>query len=239
MGLDGNAAAEQRRADRPTIARNRAAVTLAKMGWVALALIGTGAAAALAAARLPRRLWAFVGAVLMLGAAGYAIQGRPALGGQPAAARERRIEVEPGLLAFRDAVLRPGPEAAAVFRAADDHVRRGYAQAAVKSMLEGVERRPRDPAMWAGLGAAIAAHDGSPSPAALLAFRRAFALAPREPGPFFLLGLASLEAGDLDATEQAWAQALALAPANAPYRAGLAEQIMLVRQFRAMAERAR
>lgn len=209
------------------------------MGWLALGLIGAGAAVALALAGLPRRLRAFAGAALMLGAIGYALQGRPMLPGKSVSTARRGPQPDPGLFAFRDAVLRPDPAAARVLHAADDRLARDDARGAVDLLLQGIDARPRDPALWAALGSAMSANDGRPSPPAMFAFRRAVALGPREPGPPFLLGLAWLEAGDLPATDQAWAQAIALAPADAPYRATLKEQLLLVRRFRAMTEAAR
>lgn len=209
------------------------------MGWLALGLIGAGAAVLLAMAGLPRRLGALSGAALMLGSAGYALQGRPLLGGGDVRIGQRDGTPDPGLLAFRDEVLRPRPATARTLHAADGRLRQGDASGAAAILLAAIQRTPRDPALWAGLGAALTVHDRQPSPAALFAFRRAFSLAPRDPGPPFLLGAAYLDAGQLPAAEQAWAQALLLAPANAPYRRTLADQLALVRQVRVMTDAGR
>ena len=56
-------------------------------GWLWLALLGIVTFAALAAMRVARPLWSLIGAALMLGAIGYAWQGRP---GQPGSTPTRR-----------------------------------------------------------------------------------------------------------------------------------------------------
>ena len=54
------------------------------MGLVWLLALGVGAMALLAALRLARPLWSLLGAALMLGATGYALQGSPVQPSSPA-----------------------------------------------------------------------------------------------------------------------------------------------------------
>ena len=71
-------------------------------------------------------------------------------------------------------------------------------------------------------------------PTAQFAFRRAFQLAPSEPGPPFFLGMAHVQAGDMAAAKRAWLLALSLAPRDAPYRIDIAEGLVMIDQFMAM-----
>ena len=72
------------------------------MGWLWLALFGVGAMGALAALGVARGLWSFVGAALMLGAAGYAWQGSPTLPGRSPDPRATLAPDDPSLIALRD-----------------------------------------------------------------------------------------------------------------------------------------
>lgn len=204
------------------------------MGWVALGLIGAAAFAALRLAGLPPVLGWFAGAALMLGATGYALQQQAGLPGRPVRAGAAAVDVDPGLSALRSVIL---PGAAPALTAADARLGSGDSTAAARGLLDAIARDPRDPALWTGLGSAIVAHDeGQMSPAAGLAFRRATKLAPHAPGPPFFLGLAYVQAGDLAAARTAWLRALALSPPGAPYRLDIAERLMLLDQFQAMAD---
>lgn len=206
------------------------------MGWVALAGIGAGAFAALRLLGVSRALGWVTAAALTLGATGYALQGRAALPGHPVAAGARAVDIDPGLVAFRAAILPGTPEARRALATADGDLRAGATQAAVDGLRRAIARQPREPALWTGLGGALVAHqEGEMSPAALFAFRRAWRLAPRAPGPPFFLGLAYVQAGELDAARTAWLRALALTPHDAPWRLDIAERLALIDEFQAMA----
>ena len=202
------------------------------MGWLWLIVIGAAALVALWRAGVSRSLATLTGAALLVGAAGYAWQQHATLPGHPVTADAETIEVDPGLVAFRAAIM-PGNEAVLV--AADHRERAGDSTGATQIILDAIAKRPADAALWTGLGSALAAHDdGQLSPAALLAFRRAIGLAPTAPGPPFFLGLAYIQAGDLDAAKVAWVRTLALAPPDAAYRVEIAERLVMIDQFRAM-----
>lgn len=202
------------------------------MGWLWLVVIGGAAFVALWRAGVSRGLATFVGTALALGAAGYAWQQHAGLAGHPVKADAEAIEVDPGLVAFRTAIM-PGNEA--VLAAADDKLRAGDSTGAAQIILDAIAKQPDAASLWVGLGSAIAAHDGGQmSPAASLAFRRAGALAPHDPGPPFFLGLAYIKAGNLDAAKVAWERTLALAPSQASYRVAIAERLVMIDQYRAM-----
>ena len=202
------------------------------MGWLWLALIAAVTLAALWRLGVARDYGWMVGSALMLGAAGYAWQQHAGLPGHPVSFDAEKIEIDPGLVAFRSAIM-PGNEA--IFAAADEQLREGDTTAASGFVSDAIAKRPGDAGLWAGLGSIIAAHDGGQlSPAALFAFRKAVALDPQAPGPPFLLGLAYLQSGQLAETKVAWLSALSLAPRAAPYRVEIAERLVMIDQFMAM-----
>ena len=205
------------------------------MGWVWLFAIGIAAFALLWSRGASRALGTFTAAALLFGGAGYALQNNSSLPGSPARTDIRRIDVDPGLVAFRTAIMPGTAEDSAILATADQQMRQGDTGGAAQIMLEAVERRPDDSALWTGLGSVIVAHDGGQiSPAAHFAFRRAFQLAPTEPGPPFFLGMAHVQAGDLAAAKRAWLLALTLTPREAPYRVDIARRLVMIDQFMMM-----
>ena len=184
---------------------------------------------------LPRSHAWLAGGALLLGAAGYAVQQRAGLPGQSVSAQARAIDIDPGLVAFRAMIMPGTARDRAVLAAADEHLRRGDTTAAVRRLVGAVRAAPGDAVLWTGLGSVLVAHDGGQmSPAAQFAFRRAWQLAPREPGPPFFLGMALAQSGDLPAAKTAWLRALSLAPSDARYRVDIAERLVMVDQFQAM-----
>ena len=93
-------------------------------------------------------------------------------------------------------------------------------------------------ALWTGLGMAYAQHDGSVSPPALFAFRHAIHLAPSHPAPYYFLGMAYINSGQVAQARPYWARALALTPPGLSYRSQIADQLQRVDGYLAMAERA-
>lgn len=206
------------------------------MGWVWLAAIGAGAALLLWRLRVARELWAFAGAALLLGAAGYALQGRPALTGTSVEAGVRPIAVDPGMVTFREAVFGRVTAAGAYLTAADAMTRIGDTGNAVKVILAGIAKMPDSVALWTGLGSALTTHDaGLMSPAAMFAFDHATRLNPRHPGPPFFRGLAHVRAGEFPQARRAWRRALALTPPGISYRPDIAERVALLDRYLAMA----
>jgi len=205
------------------------------MGWLWLALIGGAAFAMLWLTGVSRGVRLIGGAALLFGASGYAWQRHATLPGHPVRADAQAIEVEPGLVAFRSAIMPGEAGDAAVMAAADDRLRAGDTAAAAQVVRQAIGQRPNDAALWTEYGSAIATHDGGQvSPAAQYAFRRAFSLAPDAPGTPFFLGMAYVQSGELAAAKAAWLRALALAPRDAPWRVDIAERLVLIDQFQAM-----
>jgi Flp pilus assembly protein TadD len=202
------------------------------MGWIALGLIGVAAAAALWLLGVARPLWSFIGAGLMLGATGYAVQGQPDLPGHPVTAFARPIALDQGLIELRGDMLGRFTGEAAYLTLADGMTRAGNPKAAVQVMLGGVAYAPTNFVLWTWLGMAYAQHDGGAvSPAARLAFTQAMRLAPKHPGPPFFLGVALIQSGDFAAARPYWARALALTPPNVSYRAAIADRLAILDKY--------
>lgn len=205
------------------------------MGWVVLALVGVAAAAGLWALGLSRRLWSLGGAVLVLGAVGYAVQGRPALPAHTVIAESAPITIDPGMAEFREIVFNASRDDVLALATADGRLAKGDARGAARGLVEALEQRPDSATLWTDLGYVLALHDGNVSPSAKVAFQRALALAPRAPGPPFFLGMAYVDAGEFAAARPAWIEALRLTPANAPYRRDIVVRIAAIDQFQRMA----
>lgn len=202
------------------------------MGWIALALIGVATAVALWLLGVARPLWSFVGAGLMLGATGYAVQGRPALPGHPVEAFTRPIVLDQGLIELRGDMLGRYYQDNAYLVMADGLTRAGNPRAGVQVILGGIAHIPDSLALWTWLGMAYARHDGGAvSPAARLAFEQAMRIAPRHPAPPFFLGVALIESGDFAGARPYWARALALTPKGLSYRPAIAERLAILDKY--------
>ncbi len=199
------------------------------MGWVTLALTGAAAFGLLALLKVDRLLWTMVASALMLGAAGYALQGSPSLPAHPVVTAQTPQPDDTELTDLRDRMLERYTGQAAYLVAADAMTRAGDRRAAVQVLLGGLRIAPDSLVLWTGLGEALAAHDGNQvSPSALFAFQQAMRLAPRHPAPPFFLGLAYVRAGNLEAARPYWARALALTPSNISYREEIAIRLALL-----------
>jgi cytochrome c-type biogenesis protein CcmH/NrfG len=205
------------------------------MGYLWLAVIAVAVCALLAAMKVDRLLWSMVASALMLGAAGYAWQGQPALAGHPATTGLAPTPDDSAMLDLRDQMLERYTGAAAYLVAADAMTRIGDRRAAVQVLLGGIRIAPKSLVLWTGLANALSAHDANQvSPPALFGFQQAMRLAPKHPAPPFFLGLAYVRAGDFAKARPYWARALALTPADISYRGEIATRLALLDRFLAM-----
>jgi len=180
-------------------------------------LILTGVAlAALRLLGLGGPLLTMAAAALMLGGAGYALQGRPSLPGSVpnAAAQSRHLPVANA----RHVMLGQFTRSERWLIIADSFAARGKTADAVGLVQSGLRAHPDDYVLWVGLGNALVDHAGIMTPAAELAFDRAARLAPWSPAPPFFRGVALMRSGDGEAALALWKAVLASAPADAEWR---------------------
>lgn len=203
------------------------------MGWTMLAAVAIAAALLLWITGFPKRLWTIGATGLMLGAAGYAWQGKPMLAGAPVSAENRTGQVDPAMIALREAIFgKYGTYNYSYAMAADSMVRIGRPDLAVTVWNGAVHKSPQDASLWTGLGLALAENDGNQvSPASKLAFDKALALAPQHPGPPFFLGMALIREGKFAEARPWWVKAVDLAPEKISYRDDLRVRLLLLDRY--------
>ena len=191
-----------------------------------LLLLAAAALGAMRLAGLTGPLLTLAAAALMLGGAGYALQGRPGLDGSPRAGQpatapiplDRAREVFMGRFNASDRWL----------IMADALAARGKTEDAVGILKSAVRAHPNDYGLWVGLGNALTDHARTITPAARLAFARAKQIAPTAPAPDYFLGLALLRSGQPEEALALWQALLANAPAEAPWRPLVEDGVALV-----------
>lgn len=199
------------------------------MGWVLAAGLALLAFALIAwLGQWKTEGWLAVGAALVAGLAGYAAQGHPGLAGSPRYAIPEPAFENPGALVQARLSLsgQTGLPSDGNILRADAYVRNGQFADAVDWLRVAVEKDPNNSEAWLALGNALVAHaEGMLSPSALYAYRKAAEAAPNAPGPPWFLGLALAQSGQFGQARAIWAQLLASAPQDAPWRADLADKL--------------
>lgn len=171
------------------------------------------------------------GAVLMLGAAGYALQGNPGLDGSPRSGQAAAAPIP--LDKVRRAFLGNFSGSEHWLVMADSLAARGKTQDAVGILKSAVKAHPRDYGLWVGLGNALTDHARSVTPASRLAFQRAREIAPNAPAPDYFLGLALLRSGQADEALAIWKALLAKSDPRAQWRPYLVDGIALIENMQA------
>lgn len=171
------------------------------------------------------------GAALMLGAAGYAMQGSPGLSGSPRAGKPAPAPLP--LAKAREIFFGRFYSTEHWLIMADAKEAQGKTEDAVGLIQSGIREHPRDYSLWVGLGNALVDHGRGLTPAAELAFARAKQIAPTAPAPDYFLGLAMLRSGDLAGARKVWANLLARAPVQAHWRAVVENGVKLIDQMQA------
>lgn len=155
-------------------------------------------------------------AALLLGGAGYALQGSPGIPGEPAQNTEDR-DIFP-LTQARHAFFGEFTFAEPWLRMSEALARDGKSEDAVGILQNAVKRYPGDPQLWIGLGNALVDHARGMTPAAELAYKRGEEAAPGHPAAPFFYGLALARSGDRDGALKLWTDVLSKAPPNANWR---------------------
>ncbi len=191
------------------------------MGWALLLVLVAASLAGLWRLGVRRGLLKACAAAVLLGASGYALQGRPGLAGSPAQGGEARDYLP--LTEARHAFFGNFTAAESWLRISEALARDGKSADSVGILQNAVRRYPGDAQLWIGLGNALVDHSRGLTPPAELAYRRAAELSPGYPGPAFFYGLALARSGDRQGAVRIWKQVLAKAPPDASWRS-LVEQ---------------
>lgn len=186
------------------------------MGWAILLLLVAVSLGALWLLRVRGGLLTSTAAALLIGASGYALQGRPDLPGAPAQGSEGR-DLFP-LTDARHAFFGHFSPAESWLRISEALARDGHSEDAVGILQNAARRYPGDAQLWIGLGNALVDHAHGLTPAAELAYRRAAEVAPGYPAPRFFYGLALARSGDREGALAQWREILATAPPDASWR---------------------
>jgi len=186
------------------------------MGWVILLVLIAASLGLLWCLGARGGLLTASAAALLLGATGYALQGRPNLAGSVAASGEGH-EVFP-LTDARHAFFGYFTPAESWLRMSEALERDGQSEDAVGILQNAVKKYPGDPQLWIGLGNALVDHARGLTPPAELAYKRAEQMAPGHPGAPFFYGLALARSGDRQGAVATWLQILKSAPKEAGWR---------------------
>jgi cytochrome c-type biogenesis protein CcmH len=186
------------------------------MGWFILAVLILLSGGALRLSGVAGPMLKVAGAALLIGACGYALQGRPSLAGAPAQA-DRRERTVP-LTNARHAFFGQFSANERWVMMSESIGSRGNTADAAELLRSAIRAHPDDPMLWIGLGNALVDHAGVMTPPAELAFARAQELAPAYPAPPFFRGLALARSGDAARGVALWREILAAAPADASWR---------------------
>ena len=166
------------------------------MGWLILFVLMAAAFGGLWLAGVRHGLLSAALAALLVGASGYALQGRPTLTGAPSHAADRR-EV-PSLTEPRHAFFGNFSAEESWLRMSEALGSHGNTEDAVNILQNAVRRYPTDGQLWIGLGNALVDHAQGLTPPAEFAYRRAAQLLPGHPAPRFFYDLALLRSGGGD-----------------------------------------
>lgn len=165
-------------------------------------------------------------AALMLGAAGYALQGRPDLAGSPRKGGLDRPAMP--LTEARQAMLGTFTASERYLLIADSFARRGNTTEELGAIRAGLKSNPNSLALRIGLANALVDHAQMMTPAAELAFEQARQIAPRHPAPLFFEGLAKARSGDLEQGLALFRAALARTPEGTSYRPMIEQGVAMV-----------
>jgi cytochrome c-type biogenesis protein CcmH len=186
------------------------------MGWVVLIALIAASLGLLWGLKVRGGLLTASAAALMLGASGYALQGRPDLPGALAAGEEGR-DIFP-LTDARHAFFGYFTPAEPWLRMSEALARDGKSEDAIGILQNAVTRYPGDAQLWIALGNALVDQARGLTPPAEFAYQRAAAMAPGHPAAPFFYGLALARSGDRQSAVEIWKRILAKAPKDASWR---------------------
>lgn len=192
------------------------------MGWAIVSLLLAFVALGLILiGRLPRRLWELVGAALLVGLAGYAWQGRPAVPGSPRDPAQTSLPFDEDLAKLRDAFGGRYGAAAQWITLSDGFARQGRTQDAANILNSGLRAHPGSAELWVALANALVSHSRGISPAAEYSYNQAMRLAPHSSSAPYFYGLALARAGRFAEARTIWSRLADRVPKQSPLHADL------------------
>jgi cytochrome c-type biogenesis protein CcmH len=166
------------------------------MGWIALLLLVAASAAVLWLLGVRQGFLTAALAALLIGASGYALQGRPGLAAAPAQPSENMATQS--LTEARHAFFGNFSAEESWLRMSVARASHGNTEDAVGLLQNAARRYPTDAQIWVGLGNALVEHAHGLTPPAEFAYRRAAELAPGHPAPRFFNDLALIRSGQAE-----------------------------------------
>ncbi len=199
-------------------------------GLLIAALLAAGTAAAILFARRGgggATGWEAVVAALLVGLAGYAWQGRPALDGSPRSGEQRAsAALDERLISLRNTLGNKFSPGARWLTLSDGLARQGESQDAVNILVSALRAYPKDADLWSGLGTALVMHGGGVlSPAAEYAYQQALAIEPGARPALFFYGLSLAQNGQTGPARSMWVELLDGLPPQSPFRAEMERNI--------------
>lgn len=186
------------------------------IAWLVIALLIGGSLVTLRLLGVSGGILTASAAALMLGGAGYAIEGHPAIAGSPSATA--LTNPTPPLTDARHAFFGEFSPGESWMRMSEALARTGRGTDAVGILSNAVGRYPGDSQLWIGLGNALVDQEHGMTPPAEYAYRRAAEVAPGTPAPSFFYGLALARSGDRQSAVAIWRSILATASKDASWR---------------------
>lgn len=186
------------------------------MGWIIVLALIAASVGGLLLLRVRGAGLTASAAALLIGGAGYALQGRPELPGAPSQGSEAP-DIFP-LTQARHAFFGDFSPEESWLRMSEALARDGKSADAVGILQNAVKRYPGSAELWIGLGNALVDHARGITPAAKLAYERAEEILPGYPAAPFFYGLALARSGDRDGALKLWKDVLAKAPPRASWR---------------------
>jgi cytochrome c-type biogenesis protein CcmH/NrfG len=206
-------------------------------GWLALGLLSLLSLSVLVYyVRSSKGLWQVAAAAVLLGMAGYALQGRPSLPPAPAQPLEAGAAGATQLVDIRADMDESFGSAKRWLVTADSFAKQGEYPLSASYLKSGLRIDPQNADVWSALGLQLMlASEGQMSPPAQVAFDKARTIRPKYPAPYYFDGLARLFAGDLDGAILLWEKTVSLATPNAKWKTRIESQLLAAKALRAQA----
>lgn len=187
---------------------------------------------AIAVLRVPKSGWAVLGAALLFGLSGYALQGNPGYAGAPKDAAPVASEVNFALVDARREFFGLDRVPSRFVTVSDAFSRKGQFGDAANMLTNALQDNPKDTEAWVALGNALVEHaNGALTPAALYAYSQAETLDPGNAAAGYFLGIGLLRSGRPQETREIWAELIANAPDDASWKALLADRLARLDQI--------